>query len=371
MAPTNRPRVYAHTLQDIAIIADGETATGWAGSTDVGNLGTSTEHRRGEKSLTFDKSGTSEAFGQVTLTRKAKDYIDFYDGKAGFRINLGAITDLASVTLIIGTDASNNYEYTIADTQFAAGWNTVEVSIDNPTVTNGVGANWSAITHIAVKVTLDAAGDTLADILLDAIQLFHENDINLGNIQGTNGGTLPAESIQVGAEITDPTNLAGKTEGQFWAMILDLQRALVTHEHTITPGGDTANRTQRVIEDFLGNSDHALQDDLSAALEASSLASDLPARAYEFDGAVDSAAATAIYFILILDHSAVPSDGAVTIKDFIIVNHTNGIPTIFSKTWKGGLPGALGLVWVMSSTQFTKTITSGANLASGLFRFKA
>lgn len=39
-----------------------DTANAWTESTDVSNVGTSTNHKVGENSISFDKDGTSEAF---------------------------------------------------------------------------------------------------------------------------------------------------------------------------------------------------------------------------------------------------------------------------------------------------------------------
>lgn len=160
----------------------GELASVWSGSTDVSNIDTNTEHREGTVSMSFDKSGTTEAFGTISKTLDADhqiNIVDYLRGQLRFWINLSTIADVASVTLTIGEDASNNYEYTIADTSLAAGWNEVTFNVDTPSATNGNGAAWSSIGFISVKVTLDGAGDTLTEILVDAISVLTELDINL------------------------------------------------------------------------------------------------------------------------------------------------------------------------------------------------
>ena len=249
----NRKRVFAYTKVDRLLMQSMEDAALWSASTDVTAIATSTEHREGSTSMSFDKSGTTEAFGEISQTLDTGNQlniVDYLRGKLRFWINLSALTDVASVTLTIGESASANYEYTIADTNLAAGWNEVTFDVDSPSATNGAGAAWSSIGYIAVKVTLDAAGDTLTTILVDAISVLTELETQSGNNSAAQGGVLPTEALAIGAEAEDPTSPAAVTEGKFTRLITDLFRRLNVTLGTQLAGEDLTNDVMKVEEQF-------------------------------------------------------------------------------------------------------------------------
>ena len=114
-----------------------------------------------------------------------------------------------------------------------------------------------------------------------------------------------------------------------------------------------------------------LAADISAALENSSVASAVKAYFAGFSGRVDSTAATNTYYLQILNASSLPADGAVT---FVVhpekVVHTNGTDSLvdIDLTGNHGMRYAgTGLVWCLSSTEFTKTIIAGAMVSGTLF----
>ena len=105
--------------------------------------------------------------------------------------------------------------------------------------------------------------------------------------------------------------------------------------------------------------------DVSAALEASSIAKATYGRLYRTMGRLDSTAPSATYYLQAVDSATLPADGAVThLMAPIKFVHVSGT----DQTWDIdfgllGIPFNAGCVLVLSSTEFTKTI-SGAYLAS-------
>jgi len=168
---------------DRRVLDDCEVTISWATSADVSNLTTSTTHKEGANSISFDKDGVTESFGQIskTLTRTL-DLTNYFDGWLKYRVNLSDLTNISNIQLIIGEDASNNYVYQTADTALSTGWNELLIELDSPSSTNGAGANWKSIDYIALKINFDANGDTLTSILLDAISVINKTNLNVEEI---------------------------------------------------------------------------------------------------------------------------------------------------------------------------------------------
>jgi hypothetical protein len=205
----NRKRVFAHVKNDRFILESCEDTAVWAASTDVSNVATSVNHREGSGSIEFDKDGATEAFGQIarTLTKNI-DLTDFLGGSIRYWTNIANLTNVVSVTLYIGEDATNNYEYTTAVADLSTGWNNLTHDVDSPTTTNGNGAAWSSVNFVAFRITFAGAGDTLNNVLLDAVNILYEPKMNIEkvNISGTNlaketGGNLA--DIKAAVEIMD------------------------------------------------------------------------------------------------------------------------------------------------------------------------
>lgn len=202
-----RQRVYAHVKQDRLIIADCDSASPWAGSTDVSALTTSTNHREGSTSISFAKSGTTATTAVISRaydTDEQPNLVEYYDsGELSFWINLSDLTNIASVSLTIGESASHNYVYTLADTGLVTGWQKVTFDVNSPTSATGDGAAWSSIGYVAVTVTFDGIGNTLAGILLDAISIKYTISTNVENIT-LSGAGLATEAKQ-DSQITQET----------------------------------------------------------------------------------------------------------------------------------------------------------------------
>ena len=109
--------------------------------------------------------------------------------------------------------------------------------------------------------------------------------------------------------------------------------------------------------------------DISAALEASSVSKNSAGIFYGIFGRIDSTAASATYYLQILNAASVPADGAVT----FLINprkyvHTTGTDTnIDIDLRNGGISAGTGIVWCLSSTEFTKTIAGSLVSATSLY----
>jgi hypothetical protein len=197
----NRQRIDAFIKQSRYVLDSAEVATIWTGSTDVSALTTSTTHREGTLALSFAKSGTTQDYGQISRTLdavKQMDLTDYLDGQLTMWISLSSLTNIASVSLIIGEDASNNYVYTIADTELTTGYQRLSFDIDSPTSTTGAGAAWSSIGYIAVKVNFDATGNTLTAILIDSIIAQYSVSMNVDSLSVSGTGLATSAKQDTG-----------------------------------------------------------------------------------------------------------------------------------------------------------------------------
>ena len=173
----NRERVYAHVKQDRLILDNGETPSNWTGSDDVSGIEASTNHREGSGAISFDKSGSTQAFGQISRTfpeAQSFSLAEYQGGIIRYWAYISSVADVTDVELRIGDSDSNCYEYQTEVASLQTGWNLIEVSLDSPTNTNGDGADWNSINYLAFRVTFGVSGNTLSDILLDGIAAIYE-----------------------------------------------------------------------------------------------------------------------------------------------------------------------------------------------------
>lgn len=100
----------------------------------------------------------------------------------------------------------------------------------------------------------------------------------------------------------------------------------------------------------------------SSALEASRVLKSSPGTMFWFTGYIDGSAPTGTYYLQFFNLTAVPADATAVPADFvgpIAYNHATGSPTAIDLDFRDiGISGSVGLVVCLSSTQFTKTITS-------------
>lgn len=151
----------------------------------------------------------------------------------------------------------------------------------------------------------------------------------------------------------DKTNLQTDINGRVW--IRDISDNLTLN-------------TKSVRQDPQATSSNTWSLDSSAALEASSVIKNSPGNIRKFSGRIDSTAPTATYYLQLINDTSVPADGAVTLLTAPIkIQHTTAedSPIILAFP-ENGLHADTGLVWVLSSTEFTKTI-SGNYVSADVF----
>lgn len=103
---------------------------------------------------------------------------------------------------------------------------------------------------------------------------------------------------------------------------------------------------------------------VSSALEASHVISAAACTLRSVSVRLDSTAPTATYYVQVLNSATLPADGAVTrLISSEKVQHTLGADDLVTfPVPDGGISASAGVVVVLSSTEFTKTI-SGAYLS--------
>lgn len=159
---------------------------------------------------------------------------------------------------------------------------------------------------------------------------------------------------------TDGDYATINTDGNGATWVRELQRALAE------------NNTDSVIHTAfraITSSTGTVSTDISAALEASSVTKASSGRLYGMVGYVDGTLASGTYYILFMNASSLPADGAVTLLvSAVPVVHTTGTPTLVNVDFSniGGIYASTGIVACISTTALTKTI-GGAYLNTVIF----
>ncbi len=165
------------TRPEAVLLDDSRRLADWASlNADTTALTQEDEHVIGTKSIQFSKSGVVGTVGAVS-----RDKLDVDASALGpsavleLVIDIPDTTDLADVEVRLGTDASNYAVFTFADTEFTTGANwdrlTKELVEQVKASQSGTGLDLSSIQYMEVRVTLDLAADTLADIHIDSLLL--------------------------------------------------------------------------------------------------------------------------------------------------------------------------------------------------------
>jgi hypothetical protein len=102
----------------------------------------------------------------------------------------------------------------------------------------------------------------------------------------------------------------------------------------------------------------------SSALEASHVVKASAGNLYSTAARLDSTAPSGTYYVQILNAASLPANGAVThLTAPKKIQHTTGVDDEFYYEFDpGGIAASTGIVVVLSTTEFTKTI-SGAYLS--------
>lgn len=134
----------------------------------------------------------------------------------------------------------------------------------------------------------------------------------------------------------------------------------INPDHTLVVGGGGGGQVT------IGATDSAL----SSSLASSGVGSATPVMFSALNGRLDSTTPTGTYYVLVMDAASLPSNGAVTrIVTAYKINHTSGFDDFFNLDYSSGpKETATGVVWAISSTEFTLTLAAGA-LASATTSF--
>lgn len=158
----------------LLIIDEMESATGWTAVGDASNIATSTTHLVGTKSMSWDKAGGTDVVSgiQKTLT-PAVDLgtVGATQHRVFWFLNFGAVANVATAWIRLGTDASNYDQWSIPVASLVVGWNVILTPLlADPSWTQvGTGLNTSAVTYIAVGYTTALAADVLAATKADCV----------------------------------------------------------------------------------------------------------------------------------------------------------------------------------------------------------
>jgi hypothetical protein len=181
---------------------DGPVAPGTAIWTLLGNdtlnLTQDADHRIGTKSLEFDKvnGAANTKNAGMSRTDAGLDLSRFLtEGVLLMGIKMSALTDVASVTLRLGSNSSDYMQWTWNDADMVgAVWNDLIAFIDEGTV---VGNGWDPanVDYVSFFVTFDAETDALADILVDYVMAAARppkgalyNGVNLASVTAATDG---------------------------------------------------------------------------------------------------------------------------------------------------------------------------------------
>ena len=146
------------------------------------NVAASAVGYRGVGGVDFDKvtdAAITTAGVYVTLTRQAIRRYSFIGDNDYVSLVMDPqdVTNIASVSLRLGADASNYLTWTWADSTFTADrWNvsTARIGSGTPTL---LGCNFGSIAYIAVYVTFDGSTNTLADMHLGRVALVEAGSV--------------------------------------------------------------------------------------------------------------------------------------------------------------------------------------------------
>lgn len=111
---------------------------------------------------------------------------------------------------------------------------------------------------------------------------------------------------------------------------------------------------------------------VSSALELGGVIAAAPRVLHKFNVIIDAGVATATYYLHIRNLTAIPANSATAITDWLFpsipIRHNTGVPTPFDiDVSKYGIPADVGIIWYISTAQFTKTALASAGTAFALF----
>lgn len=180
------------------------------------------------------------------------------------------------------------------------------------------------------------------------------------------GATDSGNPVKVGAvyNSTAPTY----TTGQRTDLQADSLGNLQENLYTAIFGEDATNNLLGTQNKPVAVATYAWSIDRSTALEASSISKATAGVVRMVQGRIDSTLATGPYYIQLLNSATLPADGAVTtLLAPLKIQHTTGTDSLFNiDCTMNGVYSSAGIVIVLSTTEYTKTI-GGAYLSTSVY----
>lgn len=152
-------------------------------------------------------------------------------------------------------------------------------------------------------------------------------------------------------------------DGSTWDRVPgDSTYGIKTQPTLIPQAFDNTNLLAKVINIPLAVGTYAWDSDSSSTLEASSVTKASAGNIRLFSGYIDSATPSGIYYLQFFNSTSVPADTTAIAANFIApcaIYHTTGTITTINLDFTDNCKYfSTGLAWNLSSTAFTKTLTS-------------
>lgn len=291
-----------------------------------------------------------------------------------------------SMTHPMDVSISSGSEVSVAELPAAA---TLSDNFANPTTTNIAamnmiwdGATWDrapgdSTNGMTVNTELPAAAalaDATANPTTTGAAAYNEvfNGTTWDRARsGVTAATGTLTGIQNGLEggiynTSKPT----ATNGQYVPGQCNVNGARDVNEVLAAQAEDNTNAIIATQNRPLAVSTYVWSVDASSALEASSVTKASAGNVRFVSGRIDSTHATASYYFQLINANSVPADGAVTFIDRPRkLQHTNGTDTNFTIDYTDNcINASTGIVWCLSTTEFTKTISGAFVSATVLYK---
>jgi hypothetical protein len=190
------------------VIDECDATTGWTAAGDVANFAIETDHLSGQKSLKFDKVGAGTSI-LLSRTITSKDLSNHSDRLVpGLFAYIPDVTNLTSINLRLGTDASNYSEWSFDSGFWQVGWNRLEGLLEDIVMpVTGNGLDQAAVTYVAVEFIWSLAGQTDTDFRIDQISV-HKRLGSEGSVSITPSGTRKLLDVMVRGPLGQTTKAA-------------------------------------------------------------------------------------------------------------------------------------------------------------------
>lgn len=188
---------------------------------------------------------------------------------------------------------------------------------------------------------------------------------------------FPAASVATN-NYANPTTTDVKTfnmihDGSTWDMMPGDSTYGVKTQPTLIP--QAYDNTRSVIQSVNApqtGSTYTWSSDSSSALEASSVIKAAAGNLRLFSGVIDASLASGTYYLQFFNQTSVPADATAVAANFIaptVIKHTNGTPTPINLDFTNNcIAFSVGGIWCLSSTFYTKTITTAVVNATVLYK---